>query len=112
MESVWRRYCDFTVESKRSNLGVDCTCPYNPYGHVAGPYHHADVVEGCGALLLVGFVQSCVDTCHWQQIKFGHVAQPIGATCHYSVGLCGWLICKSFGSPRGSTLGPPLIEMN
>jgi hypothetical protein len=36
MESVWRRYRDFTVESKRSNLGVDCTCPYSPYGHVEG----------------------------------------------------------------------------
>jgi hypothetical protein len=22
---------------------ADCTCPYSPYGHVAGPYHHDDV---------------------------------------------------------------------
>jgi hypothetical protein len=23
---------------------ADCTCPYSPYGHVVGPYHHDDVV--------------------------------------------------------------------
>jgi hypothetical protein len=43
---------------------ADCTCPYSPYGHVAGPYHHDDVAEGrCGAFLLVVVVQSGVDTC-------------------------------------------------
>jgi hypothetical protein len=35
-------------------LDVDCTCPYSPYRHVAGPYHHDDVAGGRrGALLLV-----------------------------------------------------------
>ena len=24
---------------------ANCTCPYNPYGHVAGSYHHDDVAE-------------------------------------------------------------------
>jgi hypothetical protein len=23
---------------------ADCTYPYNPYEHMAGPYHHDDVV--------------------------------------------------------------------
>ena len=28
-------------------LDVDCTCPYNPYGDVAGPYHpHGDMEGG------------------------------------------------------------------
>jgi hypothetical protein len=33
-----------------------------------------------------------VDTCHWQRIRFGHVAQSFRATCHYTVGLCGWKV--------------------
>ena len=43
---------------------ADCTCPYSPYDHVAGPYHHDDMAEGrCGAFVLVVVVQSGVDTC-------------------------------------------------
>jgi hypothetical protein len=69
---------------------ADCTCPYSPYDHVEGrtilltwqfddvAYFHLMVVAQWG-----------VDTCHWQRIKFGHVAQLIGATCHYPVGLYG-----------------------
>jgi hypothetical protein len=27
-------------------LDADCTCPYSPYGDVAGPYHPYDDVSG------------------------------------------------------------------
>jgi hypothetical protein len=37
MESVWRRYRDFTAKSNREKFwDADCTCPYSPYGHVEG----------------------------------------------------------------------------
>jgi hypothetical protein len=36
MESVWRRYRNFTVKVKQVKIGADCTCPYSPYGHVEG----------------------------------------------------------------------------
>jgi hypothetical protein len=43
-------------QAKQAKIwNADCTCPYSPYGHVAGPYHHDDMVGGRrGAFLLVG----------------------------------------------------------
>jgi hypothetical protein len=46
-------------------LDADCTCPYSPYGDVAGPYHHDDMAVDDVAhfyWLVVG--ESDVDTCH------------------------------------------------
>jgi hypothetical protein len=43
-------------QAKQAKIwNADCTCPYSPYGHVAGPYHHDDMAGGRrGAFLLVG----------------------------------------------------------
>jgi hypothetical protein len=51
MEEILR----FDRQAKQVKIwDADCTCPYSPYGHVAGPYHHDDVAEGrCGAFSLV-----------------------------------------------------------
>jgi hypothetical protein len=87
MESVWRRYRDFIVESKRSNLGVDCTCPYD---HVAGR-----TLMLTWQLMIVAYVhlmvvvQLWVDTCHLWVMLCEHVAQPFGATCHRIIGFYG-----------------------
>jgi hypothetical protein len=36
-------------------------------------------------------VKSGDDTCHLWPIMCGHVAQSIGATCHYMTGLYGYM---------------------
>jgi hypothetical protein len=46
-------------------LDVDCTCPYSPYGDVAGPYHPyndvtSDDMAGSGWLVEVNDVMTCV----------------------------------------------------
>jgi hypothetical protein len=67
---------------------ADCTCPYSPYGHVAGPYHHDDMAGGRrGAFLLVVVVQSGVDTCHLANNK-----ETRGPIHGRHVSLIGWFI--------------------
>jgi hypothetical protein len=47
-ESVWRRYRNLFAKANRQNFwDDDCTCPYSPYGDVAGLYHpYGDVADG------------------------------------------------------------------
>jgi hypothetical protein len=34
----------FVRQGKQGKIwDADCTCPYSPYDHVAGPYHHGDM---------------------------------------------------------------------
>jgi hypothetical protein len=45
-------------------LDADCTCPYSPYGDVAGPYHPYDDVSGsCGTLHWLVVDESVDDMC-------------------------------------------------
>jgi hypothetical protein len=43
-ESVWRSYHDLFAKANRQKFGM-LTVPiqYNPYGHVAGSYHHGEM---------------------------------------------------------------------
>jgi hypothetical protein len=42
MEEISRFY----RQVKQVKKSAYCTCPYSPYGHVAGPYHHDDMTVG------------------------------------------------------------------
>jgi hypothetical protein len=64
-------------------LDADCTCPYSPYGDVAGSYHLYDDMAHSHWLMFVELVD---DTCHWWSMMRGHVAQSIGAMCHSLIG--------------------------
>jgi hypothetical protein len=81
---------------------ADCTCPYSLYGHVEGRtimvmWQFDDMVY----LYWMVVAQWSVDMCHLQPIKFGHVAQPIGATCHCVIGLYGCIYVKFIWGVRG-----------
>jgi hypothetical protein len=81
---------------------ADCTCPYSPYGHVEGrtimvTWQFDDVA----CLYWMVVAQWSVDTCHLQRIRFGHVAQSIGATCHCVIGLYGCIYVKFIWGVRG-----------
>jgi hypothetical protein len=67
MDSVWRRYRDLSAKPNRKNFwDPDCTCPYSPYGDVAGLYHlmmwqYSDMAD-IGSLMLG---ESDIDKCDW-----------------------------------------------
>ena len=66
-------------------LDADCTCPYRPYGDVAGPYmlYDGDVAD-IGWLILG---ESDVDMCHW----VAYNRRTHGPIQGHHVSLTGWL---------------------
>jgi hypothetical protein len=99
-ESVWRRYRDLFAKPNRQKFDADCTCPYSPYGDVAGPYrpYGGDVADVDWSI--VG--ESDVDTCHW----VANNRRTRGPIQGRHVSLTGWLrsLCKNVG---GRGVRPP-----
>ena len=104
MESVWRRYCDFTTESKRSKLGADCTCPYSPYGHVEGRTF-CWLGRGVTWRLLVGcwLPNGMMTHVICSELKLD--TWPNHWAPRVTILLANLVMCKSFGEPAGFDLG-------